>query len=76
MGHLLVWAASCTYIEGFLPPDAWSRGQHTFSYFILRASLSHLPISVALIRAILNLDQAVKSRPNLDLGEKDDLDLV
>ena len=80
MGQDLVWAASWTYNEGFLPLDSFCRGQHTilfaFLYFFVRASLSHLPISIALNRTIPEQDQAIKNRLNLDPGEKDDLDLI
>lgn len=75
-----VLAASWTYIEGFLPHDYWCRGQYTWlfpssCYFLLRA-LSRFLTFIALIRAIPELGQAIKSELNLDHGEKNDLDLA
>ena len=77
MGQVLVLVAFWTYIEDFLPPNSWCRGQHTCLfpsslYFLLRTLLSYILIPVALIRTIPELGQAIKSGLNLEPGEKDD----
>lgn len=69
MGQVLVLAEFWTYIEDFLLPNSWCRGQHTCLfpsslYFLLRTSLSHILIP--------ELGQAIKSGLNLYPGGKDD----